>query len=122
MAGHWFAGVFDEVEDVQGGNQVVLAELVEAGRLGVGIGVEQRTDVVLVGLDIFGLLGFEEVGLGGALEESVGRGLAGKSSDVFMEHAVSFFSFELDSLLAHRLLSLLQLLRLLIQVFSLLNL
>ncbi len=76
---------------------MVFAELVEAGWLGVGVSVHEGTDIISLWFGLLGLLGLEEVGLGGALNEGR-RGLAGEGGDVFVEDVVSLLSFQLNRL------------------------
>ena len=71
---------------------MVFAELVEASWFGVGVGVHECTDVVFLKFGLLCLMGFEEVGLGGALNEG-GWGLAGECGNVLVKDVVSLLSF-----------------------------
>lgn len=79
---------------------MIFAKLIETSGFWVGVSIEEGTYVVFLGFWFFGLLGFEEIGFGGALEEGRGR-LAGESRNVFMQNVISLLTFQLDGLPPH---------------------
>ncbi len=96
---HWSICILDEVENVEGGSEMVLAELVKTRRLAIRVSVNECTDIIPLKFRLLtaDFVRFEQIGLRSALYEC-SWGLACESCHVFVEDAIRLLSFQLESL------------------------